>query len=275
MLAAKLRDPPQDNFRLVVVLPAKANNGQDDTQGQLGRAGGRRRRGGSAARRHAALAHRRPRGPAVRARQGRDRRRPVADGRLGQSQRSLAVQRHRDERLHRSSRAGPPTRGCACGPSTSTPTPRRSPADPSRRSSTSCGGRSPPSSCAGARPASRPPITCSRCPASHVARGGCSGRCKVSSTTAESASAADEPVSDSRRNGQRFRQIGSTPTHRARRHRSSGNSSANVADPADEPLGFRESRCRDGLAKHRCLLLLRATCAPKRWSVVSSVWLSA
>ncbi len=36
-LAAKLRDPPQDSFRLVVVLPAKANNGQDDTQGQLGR----------------------------------------------------------------------------------------------------------------------------------------------------------------------------------------------------------------------------------------------
>jgi phosphatidylserine/phosphatidylglycerophosphate/cardiolipin synthase-like enzyme len=37
LLAAKLRNPPQDSFRLVVVLPSKANNGQDDTKGQLGR----------------------------------------------------------------------------------------------------------------------------------------------------------------------------------------------------------------------------------------------
>jgi phosphatidylserine/phosphatidylglycerophosphate/cardiolipin synthase-like enzyme len=37
LLAAQLRDPPQDSFRVVVVLPFKANNGQDDTQGQLGR----------------------------------------------------------------------------------------------------------------------------------------------------------------------------------------------------------------------------------------------
>jgi phosphatidylserine/phosphatidylglycerophosphate/cardiolipin synthase-like enzyme len=40
------------------------------------------------------------RGPAVRARQGRHRRRPVADRRLGQPQRPLAAQRHRDERRH-------------------------------------------------------------------------------------------------------------------------------------------------------------------------------
>jgi phosphatidylserine/phosphatidylglycerophosphate/cardiolipin synthase-like enzyme len=36
LLADKLRDPPGDDFRLVVLLPAKANNGQDDTRGQLG-----------------------------------------------------------------------------------------------------------------------------------------------------------------------------------------------------------------------------------------------
>ena len=36
LLAEKLRRPPSDNFRLVVLLPAKANNGQDDTSGQLG-----------------------------------------------------------------------------------------------------------------------------------------------------------------------------------------------------------------------------------------------
>jgi phosphatidylserine/phosphatidylglycerophosphate/cardiolipin synthase-like enzyme len=36
VLADKLRRPPRDDFRLVVLLPAKANNGQDDTRGQLG-----------------------------------------------------------------------------------------------------------------------------------------------------------------------------------------------------------------------------------------------
>ena len=36
LLAAKLRRPPHDGFRIVIVLPAKANNGQDDTAGQLG-----------------------------------------------------------------------------------------------------------------------------------------------------------------------------------------------------------------------------------------------
>jgi phosphatidylserine/phosphatidylglycerophosphate/cardiolipin synthase-like enzyme len=35
-LAAKLRHPPNDDFRLVVVLPARPNNGQEDTRGQLG-----------------------------------------------------------------------------------------------------------------------------------------------------------------------------------------------------------------------------------------------
>ncbi|HUA06266.1 MAG TPA: phospholipase D family protein [Solirubrobacteraceae bacterium] len=36
LLAEKLRRPPCDEFRVVVVLPARANNGHDDTMGQLG-----------------------------------------------------------------------------------------------------------------------------------------------------------------------------------------------------------------------------------------------
>ena len=36
VLEEKLRNPPTDGFRLVVVLPAKPNNGNDDTRGQLG-----------------------------------------------------------------------------------------------------------------------------------------------------------------------------------------------------------------------------------------------
>jgi phosphatidylserine/phosphatidylglycerophosphate/cardiolipin synthase-like enzyme len=36
VLADKLRNPPHDDFRLVVLLPARAKNGQEDTRGQLG-----------------------------------------------------------------------------------------------------------------------------------------------------------------------------------------------------------------------------------------------
>jgi phosphatidylserine/phosphatidylglycerophosphate/cardiolipin synthase-like enzyme len=36
VLAEKLRKPPSDRFRLLVLLPAKPNNGNDDTRGQLG-----------------------------------------------------------------------------------------------------------------------------------------------------------------------------------------------------------------------------------------------
>ncbi len=35
LLADKLRSPPSEKFRIVVLLPAKANSGQDDTSGQL------------------------------------------------------------------------------------------------------------------------------------------------------------------------------------------------------------------------------------------------
>jgi phosphatidylserine/phosphatidylglycerophosphate/cardiolipin synthase-like enzyme len=34
-LAAKLREPPHPDFRVIVVLPSRANNGQEDTRGQL------------------------------------------------------------------------------------------------------------------------------------------------------------------------------------------------------------------------------------------------
>jgi len=37
ILEDKLRQPPGDDFRIVVLLPHKANNGQDDTRGMLGR----------------------------------------------------------------------------------------------------------------------------------------------------------------------------------------------------------------------------------------------
>ncbi|HEY2005213.1 MAG TPA: phospholipase D family protein [Solirubrobacteraceae bacterium] len=36
IIADKLRDPPTPDFRVVILLPAKANNGAEDTKGQLG-----------------------------------------------------------------------------------------------------------------------------------------------------------------------------------------------------------------------------------------------
>jgi phosphatidylserine/phosphatidylglycerophosphate/cardiolipin synthase-like enzyme len=35
LLCEKLRQPPSDRFRVVVLLPSKANNGQEDTRGML------------------------------------------------------------------------------------------------------------------------------------------------------------------------------------------------------------------------------------------------
>jgi phosphatidylserine/phosphatidylglycerophosphate/cardiolipin synthase-like enzyme len=37
IIAGKLRDPPTPQFRVVVVLPGRANNGAEDTRGQVGR----------------------------------------------------------------------------------------------------------------------------------------------------------------------------------------------------------------------------------------------
>jgi phosphatidylserine/phosphatidylglycerophosphate/cardiolipin synthase-like enzyme len=36
VLADKLRQPPRDDFRVIVLLPSRPNNGADDTRGQLG-----------------------------------------------------------------------------------------------------------------------------------------------------------------------------------------------------------------------------------------------
>jgi phosphatidylserine/phosphatidylglycerophosphate/cardiolipin synthase-like enzyme len=36
VLVEKLREPPSEHFRLLILLPAKPNNGNDDTRGQLG-----------------------------------------------------------------------------------------------------------------------------------------------------------------------------------------------------------------------------------------------
>ena len=100
ILSAKLREPPAEDFRVVVLLPAKPNNGADSTRGQLAaliRADdGARTLPGV----HPRRPHRTPDRPALRPLQDRDRRRRLDDGRFGQPQRALVLQRHRDERHH-------------------------------------------------------------------------------------------------------------------------------------------------------------------------------
>ena len=76
VIADKLRNPPTPDFRVVVVLPAKANNGAEDTRGQVRvLLDADRRRRAHARRDHPLpVASQRPRGPALRPRQGRGRR---------------------------------------------------------------------------------------------------------------------------------------------------------------------------------------------------------
>ena len=106
--------------------PRERTTAQEDTRGQLGRP--RRRRHGGGRFLAATIASRTGRDdrPPLRPRQDRDRRRPLADDRLGEPQRALALQRQRDERRHLrpGARARHAARGC--GPSTSSATPPRS-----------------------------------------------------------------------------------------------------------------------------------------------------
>ena len=117
--ATSCSDPPSDEFRLLVVLPAKPNSGATTPAGMLGElieadAGAGRllactlyaRAGGSPTRVY------------VHAKVGivDD---ALADARLCEPQRALALQRHRDEPRHATTPASPARRGCASGPSTS------------------------------------------------------------------------------------------------------------------------------------------------------------
>ena len=93
ILREKLRNPPNDRFRLLLVLPAKPNSGADDTTGQLGLLADADDGAAACSRARATPSARRDRSR-LRARQGRNRRRSLAHGRLREPQRALALQRH-------------------------------------------------------------------------------------------------------------------------------------------------------------------------------------
>ena len=110
ILESKLRNPPRDDFRVVVLLPHKANNGQDDTRGMLGRLVAADDGAQALPGHDDPVALRRALRPALRARQDRHRRRRVARDRLREPQRALAVQRHRGRRRHLRRRRSPAPR---------------------------------------------------------------------------------------------------------------------------------------------------------------------
>ena len=154
ILADKLRNPPRDDFRIVLLLPAEANDGR----GRLLRPGGGahrgRRRRRALPRLHALRAGREPARPRVRAREDRDRRRPLADGGLGEPQLALALQRHRDERRH--ARPAPRARHAAPALVRAPRASRREKSTATRPSSSSAtGSRSPRSSSSGSQAARR------------------------------------------------------------------------------------------------------------------------
>jgi hypothetical protein len=98
LLAEKLRNPPQDDFRMVVLLPVDRKR----RCRHLTRAGGgahpRRRRQRTLPRLLRVRTHGLPPRPRLRAREGCDRRRPLDHRGFRESQRALALQRLRGQR---------------------------------------------------------------------------------------------------------------------------------------------------------------------------------
>ena len=119
LLREKLVNPPTPDFRVLLVLPASPKSGNDDTRGVLAELIEADGDNGRSSRLRALRPLRAARRPDLRPRQGRDRRRPLADARLGEPERALALQRHRDE--HRRPRPGArrSERVCASGRSIS------------------------------------------------------------------------------------------------------------------------------------------------------------
>ena len=111
--------PPSDRFRVLIVLPEQAEHRHRRHARRCSPSSSKPTTGRTGFLACTLYAHDGPFcRPHLRAREGRHRRRPLADDRLGQPQRALALQRHRGERRHarrRRSRARP---GCGSGRST-------------------------------------------------------------------------------------------------------------------------------------------------------------
>ena len=195
ILADKLANPPSDDFR-VARAAARAGERRRRHLARPGRrAHPRRRRDDALPRVHDLRAGGEAPRPRLRPREDRDRRRPLAHGRLGEPERALAVQRHRDERRHarsrcRASDAASPLVGAPRAPARGRrraipiELDRRALGAHRRRSSSSC-----------SRAARRSRIGSSSCPVSRGAGGACSARCRAGSTTSDRRATGSSPSS--------------------------------------------------------------------------------
>ena len=180
-LERKLRNPPDDGFRLVVVLPTKPNNGGDDTRGQLGRLAAADAGAGRflACSLHQPGDHSRP--VYVHAKVGIVDDRWLTIGSANLNEHSLFNDTEvnlatRDAALARATRLrlwSEHLERDASELEGDTP-----------RSSTSSGARRRTGSCACSRPADRSPASSSSCRASRVEWVRCAGRSTGSSSTA-------------------------------------------------------------------------------------------
>ena len=141
----KIVDPPAPRLPALAAAAVEAEQRRRRHARRARPPDRRRRRRRTCARLHALRARRRSRRPHLHPRKDRDRRRRLAHDRLRQSQRALAVQRHRDEHRQPTTRNSPGDPPASLGGASRTARASRSRAIRSRRS-TSCGSRSARSS---------------------------------------------------------------------------------------------------------------------------------
>ena len=181
ILADKLAHPPSDDFRIVVLLPARANDGADISRGQV------------AALIEADEGDDRFLACTVYAREGKLRDIVYVHAKVGivddrwltigsANLNAHSLLNDTEMNVVTPRRGSPARRASGSGPSISSAT--RTPSAATRRPwSTSSGGRSPRSSCTGSSTASRSRTGSCGYPASRAGAAGCSARCRATSTT--------------------------------------------------------------------------------------------
>ena len=191
VLIDKLTNPPSSDFRLVVLLrrsrtmapttlAACSANWSKPTPTRVAWSLARCMPGRNDSR------------PCLRARQDRDRRRPLADARLCQPERTLPLQRHRDEHRHPRPRTRHSRPGGAYGQNTSSSTSTSSPQTPPRPS-TAIGSRSARSNSPAATTASPSPTDSPASPTSQNDQGAYSARSTDSWSTANQGDRPSSP----------------------------------------------------------------------------------
>ena len=192
VLHDKIIEPPAPRLPALAAAPVKAEHRRRRHARRARPLDRSRRRRRPASRLHALRTRRPPPRPRLHPRKGRDHRRQLAHPWLRQSQRALALQRHRDEHRQPRPRARPGDEAAPLGRASRMSDRRASPPTRSKRSTTS-GSRSARISSSAETPAVRSPIVssgCRTCRAVPVAR---SARSQASWSTGSRATGGGAP----------------------------------------------------------------------------------